>query len=235
MNDHKVKEQGHERDTQQQQTTRNNPPSMTRYETLQIVLTAFLLAAAIIGACIYGAQLSEMQKATVAATDAAKAARDSVTLASENTRRDQRPWLTLTTVNLVKPLTATEPPLVAVTIENSGRTPALDVTVHARVFARSDFAEEHLMTEAEGKVRSRAIIGPGTTTGSLFGGGTKTLGEEHVAAIAADKSRLYISGFVKYRDVFDCWHQTTFCFWISGNVTLERLMMVPCDIGNTAD
>ena len=136
-----------------------------------------------------------------------------------------------TTVNLVKPLTANEPPLVAVTIENMGASGPRRYSTCARFraigFRRGASDDGGEESEESRYPRSR------TTTGSLFGGGTKTLGEEHVAAIAADKSRLYISGFGEISRCLRCWHQTTFCFWISGNVTLEP-DDGPCDIGNTA-
>jgi hypothetical protein len=96
-------------------TPRSN---MTRYETLQIILTAFILAAAIVAACIYGCQLSEMQKSTLAATKAAKAAEDSVALATQNAHLDQRAWIGLASVSGAP--NVGQPFRVTIAIRNTG-------------------------------------------------------------------------------------------------------------------
>src|SRR5437879_5170932 len=98
---------------------------MTKYETLQVILTAFILAAAIIAACIYGCQLSEMQKSTIAATKAAKAAEDSVLLAKENTHLDQRAWMAIASISGAPNIG--EVFRVTITIRNTGKTPAKKV------------------------------------------------------------------------------------------------------------
>ena len=101
--------------------------NMNLYETLQIIfaffqliLAFFLVVAAIIGACIYGWQLSEMRKSTNAATKAAKAAEDSVLLAKQNAHLDQRAWVVVSDVSGVPEVG--KPFIVTMNITNVGKT-----------------------------------------------------------------------------------------------------------------
>jgi hypothetical protein len=170
---------------------------MTRYETLQIILTAFILAAAIIAACIYGCQLSEMQKSTKAATTAAEAAtksadatEESVKVARENAQFDQRAWVTIRAIHLAQPLAPNQQLSIQIILANSGRTPAIRAAVPSIttiVPSTSTLTEDDLATvqvvPASGET-SRIVMGPNT---DFVGAAAHTpfIGDQQIDALRA--------------------------------------------------
>jgi hypothetical protein len=191
---------------------------MTRYETLQIILTAFILAAAIIAACIYGCQLSEMQKATLAATKAAKAAEDSVVLAKQNAHLDQRAWMALASVSGAP--NVGEPFRVTITIRNTGKTPAKKVRIIPVVDPRADGSPPDFEKTVEDTAKSHetgpygivsdAVVPPSATSGSTI---TASKGALTPAALEALKGqqRVFVYGKITYEDVFGVPHWVKFC------------------------
>jgi hypothetical protein len=138
---------------------------MTTYEILQVIFTAFLLAAAIIGACIYGAQLIEMQKATVAATKAAKATEDAVIMARDNARLDQRAWVTVAGITgfpeVGKPLRIT------IYFANTGKTPAKKVKITPLIGPYKGDIVPDFPAEVT-KIASGDIVGQGSVPSTVL-------------------------------------------------------------------
>jgi hypothetical protein len=191
---------------------------MTRYETLQIILTAFILAAAIIAACIYGCQLSEMQKSTLAATKAAKAAEDSVVFATQNAHLDQRAWMALASVSGAP--NVGEPFRVTITIRNTGKTPAKKVRIVPVVDPRPDGSPPDFEKKVEETAKSyesgpygivsNAVVPPSATSGSTI---TASKGPLTAAGLETLKGqqRVFVYGKITYEDIFGVSHWVTFC------------------------
>lgn len=182
---------------------------MTKYETLQIILSAFLLAAAIIAACIYGAQLSEMGQSTAAATKAAKAAEDSVTLAKESARIDQRAWVAVT--GIVSLPEANKPFVANANLRNSGKTFAKSVvvTVHSRVIENK--IDEPAFEQSPPESNSVSILPPSADFEcGIYN--TKILPQVAIDKLYSGEIRLFVFGKITYKDIFNCPHWTTFCY-----------------------
>ena len=93
---------------------------------LLLVVTFMTFCAICIQATIYVFQLKEMRKSTDAATKAAKAAEDSVTLVRENAHLDQRAWVVVSDVSGVPEVG--KPFIVTINISNLGKTFAKNLT-----------------------------------------------------------------------------------------------------------
>lgn len=213
------------------ETTRDHTGQMTRYETLQIILTAFLLFAAIVAACIYGCQLSEMQKSTAATAKAAKAAEDSVNFARENSRVDQRPWVTVAVAALLRPLAIGEKPIVGIDCHNSGRTPALDGQIIGRLLIKDELTGADLaeVPVTHGDV-SKMVFGP-DGNGNGVCEAANPLTNTQLDSIQKGEMTLFLIGKILYADVFEEKHETSFCFFIKGR-SLDRGVLGAYRTGN---
>jgi hypothetical protein len=192
---------------------------MTRYETLQIILTAFLLSAAIIAACIYGCQLSEMQKATAASTKAANAAEDSVTLARQNAQLEQRAWITTAGITGTPELNKVL--RIKIEVANTGKTFAknLKITPSADPQERGkvpDFAAVVKQSAQAGTatkygVESNVLFPPNGKTSVTLTASSGELGQAEIDALRSGEQRIFVYGKMTYDDIFKQHHWTTFC------------------------
>jgi hypothetical protein len=183
---------------------------MSRYETLQIILTAFILFAAIVAACIYGCQLSEMQKATLAATKAANAAQESITLTRQMGHLDQRAWVATTSAT-GKPEEGKTMP-IAVTMRNTGKTFAKNVAIAGCVRHVAKDAEPDFDREIASVVpKSVGVMPP---NGDYFSEGptTTVVTKEHFENIKEGRLTIFVFGKITYDDIFKCPHWTLFCY-----------------------
>jgi hypothetical protein len=201
------------------------------------------LAAVVVGAIvavIYGCQLNEMRKATQAATDAAKSAKDSITFAKESAHLDQRAWVGILDIKFVcevdKPLTTT------VTVRNTGKTFARELQVMRYIEVLPSvmeplFSEDNvsnwkaLMANAGQSIGSVALLSP---NGDFIGDVTQLIPEKisqtDLDDIKAGKLIVWSHGKIIYRDIFDCHHWTTYCIRSTKDLTFRS-----CDKHNDAD
>lgn len=190
---------------------------------------------------IYFSQLQEMRKsneasikAAAAAEKAATATEDSVRVEGQIADRDQRAWLTIGDCVLQKPLAVNEKPSVMIKMTNSGRTPALDVDITARVIVTDQISEDRLVRTPSGKDVSKSVLGPSASATSSFTARELIKDQSEIYAIMAEHSCLVVSGFVTYSDIFRRNHRTNFCCKITGSA-LESGVMSSCAIGNTLE
>ena len=182
--------------------------NMNLYETLQIIfaffqliLAFFLVVAAIIGACIYGWQLSEMRKSTNAATKAAKAAEDSVLLAKQNAHLDQRAWVVVSDVSGVPEVG--KPFIVTMNITNVGKTFAKNlkgspIVEHSPTGEVPDFAAR--VTSAV--VFSTALLAPNLLSSAILKGSDGDISQQTFDSIRSRQIRIFVYGRMTSRRYF---------------------------------
>src|SRR4051812_40721981 len=105
-----------------------------KWERRQFIIQTTLAVVGVFGLIVYGWQLYEMRRATEAAAASARAAEAGVALARDVEAHDRRPWITITSLKLTKPLVLGETPTIAVTLANSGKTPALQITIAGNAY-----------------------------------------------------------------------------------------------------
>jgi hypothetical protein len=207
---------------------------LTLFFSLCLVVAAFLTFLAIcVQAFIYNAQLREMKKSTDAATKAAKAAEDSVTLARENAQLDQRAWVSVESVRLVKPLSVGEEPVVSIVVKNSGRTPAQRLACISNLYIAVDRVPENETGIPAGQ-KSEATIGPTTTFEILTKEQPRIKSQMEIDEIKSGRNPLFVTGIISYVDVFQKSHRTDFC-WVFYGASLDRLNAVSWSTGNSSD
>jgi hypothetical protein len=182
---------------------------MTRYETLQIILSAFVLSAAVIAACIYGCQLSEMQKSTAASTKAAKAAEDSVILARQNARLEQRAWVTVAGISGTPELNKVL--RIKIDVANTGKTFAknLKITPSADPQERGkdpDFAAvvtriAQAGTATKYGVDSTVLFPPNGKSSVTLTASSGELGNAEIDALRSGEQRIFVYGKMTYDDI----------------------------------
>jgi hypothetical protein len=175
-----------------------------------LVISAFLtLGVLCIQVWIYNRQLKEMQKASAAATLAAKAAKDSVISSIEGTHLDQRAWVACDGVVLKhgrgQPITAT------VLFKNTGKTFAKQCFVSSDRMAKplTDADPDFDTVMQNAKKRTLGVIAPGQQVPYTMS--TACQSGNPNAAVSL------IFGKIIYRDVFNCDHWTTFCYCVRQN------------------
>jgi hypothetical protein len=202
-----------------------------------LVVSSFLTLGAIWAQVwVYNQQLKEMQKSTDAATKAAKAAETSVETAKDISRRDQRAWLTIRTVTMKTPLAVGQRPIIEVRFENTGRTPALNVQSAGAISSNQTVVRETLASRNRPIVgqTGRSIVGPNAGETGIYYGKEPIKDAGQIEAIRAETWIIYVSGSIRYDDIFGNHHCTTFCYGLSGREA-DAFRLSACFDGNEAD
>jgi hypothetical protein len=172
-------------------------------------------------AWIYNCQLKEMRKSSDAATQAAKAAEDSVSLARQNAHLDQRAWLNF--VNIGGLPVINERFHIHFEVKNTGKTFAKKVssTPIAQPVDGEDVPDfpakvERARKESQGGINgtvSNAMISPGGSSAVNLFVSDGPLSEEGINNLKSRKQRIFVYAKVWYEDIFKCAHWTTAC-WV---------------------
>jgi hypothetical protein len=196
---------------------------VSRYETLQIILTAFLVTGVIVTACIYGCQLSEMQKSTEATTKAAKAAEDSVILARENTHLDQRAWVAEAGISGKPELN--NPYKITVIFKNTGKTFAKRYAgtsaFRAKQMSDPDPDFEKILREGHDASAIGLIPPNGTRTQVIEITNGAKITQEKLDELKPPTVVMLVFGKLTYWDIFNCEHWTTYCYRAYTDGTFE--------------
>jgi hypothetical protein len=154
-------------------------------------------------------QLVEMKAAT-------KATRDSVLLARDSARIDQRAWLTLDSIHSDPVIPKKGEPLtIHVIFKNAGKTPAKHAIFHTVVLAREtsrgdpDFDADEKSDRDQ--VIHRALIAPGGVWEMTQTIEADKFDKSAIKDFQDDVARLFVFGRIIYSDIFGCEHWTTFC------------------------
>ena len=181
----------------------------TQSEKYHFCLEVILAVIGLIALYVYYFQLEEMRKSTNAATRAAKAAEDSITLTREMSRLDQRAWVAPIAFEGIpeagKPLT------VNVEYKNSGKTFArnLQISFFAHTVAKGKEPNFDRVNDEPKGERSTVLLSPGAESASprVF----QPITKDEMKRINSGDLEFFIYGKMTYLDVFDFPHWTTFC------------------------
>jgi len=191
--------------------------------TIVIAFSAFFTLVAICcQALIYFCQLKEMQKASHAATKAAKAAEDSVILA-EKTRLDQRAWIGIKGAVLTKQIKPGERPAATVRFTNTGRTPAQRTKIRMWIVMSKPTSNENLERPEISEVSSGPLPVDAVYEANIEM--RDALTQEQVDGLITDTYRLYVYGTIAYDDMFGRHWTDDFCFF---NQPVGSTYLAPC-------
>jgi hypothetical protein len=160
------------------------------------------------------ADISAQATKSMAATAAA-----SLTAAQENEQLDQRPWLAVTSLNLVR-FKADDRVQVKVTFMNSGRSPALHVQVVSVINLLAKNEAPRFLQRASG-VATRALApqtGNANTKDSDF-----FLAAESKEEVEHFTRTIWAWGYVRYDDAFGNPHLTQFCGFTRNEVPSAKI------------
>jgi hypothetical protein len=168
-----------------------------------------------------------------AAKNAVENAKQSLQATIEGFHLEQRPWAIPFQFQLGAEPENGKDIKVTIWVENTGKTPALDVipTVSTSLWGleppQPDFSSII-------PIVSRGILAPEVKNFSF------DTGADHfkpklpdVAAYLDARKRIYIHGIIRYRDSFNDHHWTTFCIWHKVGTPLDRFDY--CEHGNDVD
>jgi hypothetical protein len=192
----------------------------------------------LLGLLVLSLQWCEMRKSTDAATKAAKAAEDGVVFARENARLDQRAWVTIRVVRLLKYPTLNEKLPIEIILINTGKTPALSVGIATHCFTSltsTGISKVDLTVNPLNSEVSRGVVGPNVDFSSMVGDPLLIDTKQQIDDLESGFITLYVVGFVEYSDISEKIHHTRFAVRISGKTRMDKTYFTACQIGNTAD
>lgn len=164
--------------------------------------------------------------ATLAASRAAKAARDSVTVAQETAQRQLRAYVH---IHEALVLWTGDGPVAHLLIKNSGQTPAYNVVFAAATAIGIDVEFDAAPTEGE---RARSVIGPGgevlKQTAPLFFPAV----DDPTSPVS--RARFYAWGSVFYDDAFGVSRYCHFRYVMTQRMTGDTFYLGACECGNDA-
>ena len=112
----------------------------------------------------------------------------------EMSRTDQRAWLGVKDITLTHALTINHPIQISVNTFNSGKTPALEVTLPE--ISVGD-GEDHMLKTAPSK--DRGVVAPNNN--EVFYS-SASVSNDVIDGLEAAKIRVYVRGRIEYKDIF---------------------------------
>jgi hypothetical protein len=147
--------------------------------------------------------------------------------AREQTRDAQRPWVTVGSMVFAEPLAAERPVRLAVTLKNTGQSPALHATVSGNLLVRT--GEPPFGNQPSPQEARQTDMGPGEVRlADVAWAGVSQLQAGDLAAIESGRQRLYATVEVLYTDVFQRVNSTRLC----AVYRPQNKDLVACAIGN---
>jgi hypothetical protein len=199
-----------------------------QHTTQKVIATTTFLAflAASIYAGIAACQLKEMRKATKATRDAADAAvsaagtsRDSLQFVKDSFRISERPYVTVSSFTFDAPLEPDKEIGLSIIADNSGHTPALKVAFSGAAYIDGKMVEGKFMN-----LKGESVIPSQHPTKAHYTLSFSLTDLDRVAFSTAFK----IDGTIRYTDIFNEWHSTTYCAVYDGKQKLFKF----CPSGN---
>ncbi len=151
-------------------------------------------------------------------------------MAKTSLQTTERAWVTVKGITLNSPMIAGQEPLAVAGLHNSGRSPALHMTVHHWLKIAPSLLPTDKPELRRTPVASLAVLGPDSKVTSATKFLTVTM--EEMSNMRAGKAHLYSYGIIQYRDVFYADHWTRFCYRTRD---LSDLNMVACPEWNEVD
>jgi amino acid transporter len=150
-----------------------------------------------------------------------------------------RAWLVVKAVQLKNTLNSRQPPIAQITFLNSGKTPAIKAKFWYVLIANETEWRYSNQPKSPGTLQrggadhteSNAVIPPNVEYSAETGWERdQTITDSEMRYIIDNKLRFYVSGIIKYEDVFGRPHETEFCFV---NTSPDSVTFAPCGKYNT--
>jgi len=149
---------------------------------------------------------------------------------------DQRPWVTVSGVELVETLDIGALPRARIHFINSGKTPALDFASSSNVVVRSRIDAIPPPSHPGTPRTSNAVMGPGVPKFILAECDEPVRRQEQIDAIARNAAQIYVTGYITYKDTFGKERSTAYCFLSNGQKDERgKFELFACDRWNTAN
>jgi hypothetical protein len=146
-----------------------------------------------------------------AAKNAVENAKRSLKTTIDSFRLEQRPWVMPFEFRATSDLEADKVFSVTVSLENTGRTPAIDIVpLSGNIFAGSEPMRP--VFSVGGPRVSGGFLSPGNKNFTYTTDAFKPSLSD-VAAYLGGRKRIYTFGVIRYRDTFNCRHVTNFCIY----------------------
>jgi hypothetical protein len=188
-------------------------------------------------------QLEAAKISAQAAKEAAEAAMQGVAIsqgssaaAEEQFRLDQRAWVSMETVSFTDPLKVGEPIKIVIETRNTGRTPALEVTMEQNLsFKEPTESEIRRPIPPIGSVDriGPVAMAPGSVRGQ-FSHSVGTLTQTDMERIIGGTATFCVYGHIKYWDIFRRKRRNTyFCMFYAPKGYPPGFRF--CSTGNSMD
>jgi hypothetical protein len=150
----------------------------------------------------------------------------------ESSHLDQRAWLNVSGFKLSEEPTLDQGATVLLSVFNSGKTPALEMT-NESILLSSNIEPPPTAFSFELNPVSRSIVPPGTA-GTFFKTNPLTLKTlSQASAYGSGLSKIYVEAIIHYKDTFGHSHWTRVCAWHASGAPLDTFLF--CEHGNEMD
>lgn len=182
--------------------------------------------------------IAEAKNITAAAEGSLEQSKRALDASIETSRRDQRAWVG--PIDIIHPshkdgsrtvfVKEGDRPTFGVIVTNSGKTPALKVTPLQRMVV--SFTKEPLIIRYN-QPRTKPSIGVLQPNAKLLLETDKTepFTKEIISRLESGQVTLYVFGIITYEDIFKRSHKTTFCMYMSSDLSSMKI----CETYNDAD
>jgi hypothetical protein len=141
----------------------------------------------------------------------------------------ERAWITVKGITIANPLAEGEAATIIAGFENSGHSPALQMTVTNAVTVGDIKTLGDMPKFPDDPNRSLVAIGPNSKTTVNI---RHLITREDISNLQAKKASLYSYGIINYADIFGTKHWTTFCY---RSASITELNLVACSGWNDID
>lgn len=173
--------------------------------------------------------LKEARSTTRAAIISTRLTKRALDYTRENSRREQRAYVCITSV-MLKKFKVGEPIDFKISTQNVGSTPAYDYRGWYALHIIPNNSVKNYRFDMRKPPRSRSVLGPGLKSGFRTEKG-RPLTERDVRTVEAGKCTIFIWGEDLYTDIFKKHHRTQFRYEWTGPF-IKGASMVICPEGN---
>jgi hypothetical protein len=129
----------------------------------------------------------------------------------ETVRHNERAWVTVKTGKLTNVVSPGGPPLsVVIEIQNTGHSPALDVTMDGSLLIKSKLPEGDILEAPHSPYETKTVVGP-TVTMTMDIKYKRQILQTDVDRLFTGKAYVFALGIIQYKDIFMEPHTTSFC------------------------
>lgn len=176
-------------------------------------------------------EVAELKAGVVETHELGNQARRSADIANKSVEVEERPWVGVTAIDLTDDVAFGKTPASIMTVQNTGRSPAIHVEIEHRMNAYcGQFPAKPVYEPA--KPPSRTILLPGfplKTDETKF---TEPISGESMAILKRDDCSFYVFGKITYADTFGKVHWRHVCAYLKKGTART---LIQCNFYNDGD